>query len=83
MLDADGNILFNKLDEMGIKPMGLTNDIGQNYICFFATKVVPCVVKVRLKANGEVIDQQVVEQPYVKVNTDRSVDYTIAVNPIN
>lgn len=81
MLDADGNVLFDKLDATGLVTAGLTGSFETELLAFSATKTTPTTIKIRLKANGEIIDPVVYESPYIKVNSDRSVEYTIAVNP--
>lgn len=83
MLDADGNVLFDKLDATGLSTAGLTGSFETELLSFSATSVVPTTIKIRLKANGEIIDPVVYESPYIKVNADRSVEYIIAVNPEN
>ena len=83
MLDADGNVLFDKLDATGLITSGLRGDFQTELLGFSATKTTPTTIKIRLKSNGEIIDPVVYEGPYIKVNRDRSVEYTIAVNPEN
>lgn len=81
MLDANGNVLFDKLDATGLSTAGLTGNFQTELPAFSATKPVPTTIKIRLKANGEIIDPVVYESPYIKVNADRSVEYIIAAQP--
>lgn len=81
MLDANGDVLFDKLDATGLSTSGLTGDFQTDLLGFSATKTTPTTVKIRLKANGAVIDPVVRESPYIKVNADRSVEYIIAAQP--
>ena len=83
MLDDRGNVLFDMLDATGLSTAGLTGSFETELLSFSATSVVPTTIKIRLKANGEIIDPVVYKSPYIKVNADRSVEYIIAVDPVN
>lgn len=81
MLDADGNVLFDKLDATGLSTSGLTGDFQTDLLGFSATKTTPTTIKIRLKSNGEVIEPPIKDSPYIKLNADHSVEYIIAAQP--
>jgi hypothetical protein len=82
MLDANGNVLFDKLDATGLITAGLTGDFQTELLAFSASKSTPTTVKIRLKANGEVIEPLIKDSPYIKLNADHSVEYIIVANPL-
>lgn len=78
MLDANGALDFNKLAE---QMLNVVDDYDPNIILLHTRNTRPSTVKIRLKANGDIIPQIATAGPYVKINNDGSVEYTIAANP--
>lgn len=78
MLDTNGALDFNKLAE---QMLNVVDDYDPNIILLHTSNTQPLTVKIRLKANGDIIPQIATAGPYVKINDDGSVEYTIAANP--
>lgn len=78
MLDTNGTLDFNKLAG---QMLNVVDDYDPNIILLHTSNTQPLTVKIRLKANGDIIPQIATAGPYVKINNDGSVEYTIAANP--
>lgn len=79
LLKIGGGLREDKIMQLGLEFI----DTPGESIGFKTYGMPETTIKIRLNSNGAVIDQGAVASPYVKINKDGSVEYTIVTNYVD